>query len=148
MTAKLDLVPTKDDDEHSSISSLMLLKVDLGFKKKGGSEDKELQGQSKEAKDFSERCIGFLTNISSSQNINHLSENYESKLSKKLKPIIENFKRATINDNDAVKESNEDTSHEHEIKNEKILFSVIAGRLPMQKSITGKVKLMFLSHFN
>ena len=81
MTAKLDLVPTKDDDEHSSISSLMLLKVDLGFKKKGGSEDKELQGQSKEAKDFSERCIGFLTNISSSQNINHLSENYESKLS-------------------------------------------------------------------
>ena len=143
----MDFVPTKEDDEHSSISSLMLLKVDLGFKEKGGSGDEEFEGQSKEAINVSDRCVGFLTNINSSQNINHLSENYESKLSKKLKPIIENFKRANIDDDDAVKESNEDTSHEHEIKNEKILFSVIAGRLPMQKSITGKVKLMFLSHF-
>ena len=143
----MDFVPTKDEDEHSSISSLMLLKVDLGFKEKGGSGDEEFEGQSKEAINVSDRCVGFLTNINSSQNINHLSENYESKLSKKLKPIIENFKRANIDDNDAVKESNEESSHEHETRNEKILFSVIAGKLPMHRSITGKVKIKFFSYF-
>ena len=143
----MDFVPTKEDDEHSSISSLMLLKVDLGFKKEGGTGDEELQGKSKEATNVSERCVGFLTNISSFQNINHFSENYESKLIKKLKPIIENLKGSNIDDNEAVKELDEETSREHETNNEKILFSVIAGRLPMHKSMTGKVKITFLSYF-
>ena len=73
----------------------MLLKIDLGIKRneKLGDETCDNQDPVDEVKRIKKQFVGFLTNISSSQKLNYPSANNESRLNKKLKPVIEDFKQ-------------------------------------------------------
>ena len=138
----MHFVPILDDALDASVSSLMLLKIDLGNKKdeKLGDETSDNQDQFDEAKRTKTKFVGFLTNINSSQKLNYPSANSNSILHTKLKPVIEDFKQTTDYYNEAEKETNRIKCLGNGRNDEKILFSVIAGKLPVTKWPTGKTK--------
>ena len=141
LKAKVDVVPTTNDLLKSNTSSLMLLKIDLGFKKKDTSDHMINNGQLRKENDVKERCVGFLSNVSSSQNINNSAVNNDAKLKNKLEPVIEDFKRTNFSHDDEVGELDEGFADETDEISEKILFSVIAGRMPTNQGQSGKQKI-------
>ena len=119
----------------------MLLKIDLGFKRKDTSDNQINDGQLKKENDVKERCVGFLSNVSSSQNIDSSAVNNDSKLKNKLEPVIEDFKRTNIIHDEEIGELYEGFTDETNEISEKILFSVIAGRMPANQGQAGKQKI-------
>ena len=142
LKAKIHFDPITVDELHTSISSLMLLKIDLGFKKKEKFGDKTIDNQDQfdEAKVLKKRYVGFLTNVSSSQKTNYPIANSKSKLKKKLKPVIEDFKHTTNCHNKMAKNSDRIECPENDGNDERILFSVIAGKMPVTQRQSGKTR--------
>ena len=136
--AEVECFPTINHELRFNQSSLMLLKVDLGLKNRKKCDDKESPVQLKEETDANERYVGFLTNVSSTHNIDNSNLNEAVRLNNKLENVIENFKRANLSQNEKIEDLNEGISTEHDTINEKIVFSVIAGRMPVSQIQKGK----------
>ena len=140
--AEVDCFPTINHDLSFNESSMMLLKVDLGLKKRKDSDDRDNPDQFKEEIDANERYVGFLTNVSSTHNIDNSNLNEAVRLNNKLENIIENFKRANLSQNKEMGDLKEGMSNEHDVRNENIVFSVIAGRMPVSQKQKGEARLI------
>ena len=119
----------------------MQLKVDLGLKKRKDCDNTDISDQLKKEIDTNERYVGFLTNVSSTHNIDNSSLNDAVRLNNKLENVIENFKRDNLTQNEELGDLNEGISNEHDVRNEVIVFSVVAGRMPVSQKPKGKGRL-------
>ena len=141
VVAEVDCFPTITHDLRFNESSMMLLKVDLGLKKRKDCDNTDISDQLKKEIDTNERYVGFLTNVSSTHNIDNSSLNDAVQLNNKLENVIENFKRDNLTQNEELGDLNEEISNEHDVRNEVIVFSVVAGRMPVSQKPKGKGRL-------